>query len=334
LPQRDASLAAHSFGGPQAAALTGSDGAAKACLEESHVAGSTLIDQIAAARAACLDARDGAADCDLAALAAEISVRAAEARAAIAGACPDLGALVAVDTDEFVSRALSQADCLSAAALGDTAAFELDCGPRPAASAPPRGEYVQVVLDPDETGTRCGDGSPYAFWVRLAPEGKPVDDVVVGMQGGDVCVFEEDCASRSPDLFESLSEDADDRGPLSSDPAINPLADWTKVYLPYCTQDVFIGGGATSNFPSITVHRFGALNVRAALRWVRDAIWAELDRSTPEGYRPDRVRAYRRSAGAHAPSCRRIASRPTAGWDHGSSRHLLRGSQRSPSSSS
>ena len=50
-------------------------------------------------------------------------------------------------------------------------------------------------------------------------------------------------------------------------------------------QDVHIGGGGTSTFPSVTVHRFGGVNVRAALRYVRDVLWAELDLSTTEGYR-------------------------------------------------
>ena len=50
------------------------------------------------------------------------------------------------------------------------------------------------------------------------------------------------------------------------------------MYLPYCNQDVFIGGGTTSNFDQVTVHRFGAVNVRAALRYVRDVLWRELDR--------------------------------------------------------
>src|SRR5262249_19787699 len=62
-----ASLAARSFGGPQAAALAGADAPARACLERAHVAGSNLIDQALAARARCIDARDGAtgaADCD------------------------------------------------------------------------------------------------------------------------------------------------------------------------------------------------------------------------------------------------------------------------------
>jgi hypothetical protein len=79
-------------------------------------------------------------------------------------------------------------------------------------------------------------------------------------------------------------------GYLSSTSSSNPFRDWTKVYLPYCTQDVHIGGGTTSAFASTTVHRFGAVNVRAALRYVRDVLWAELDATTPGGYRPDRLR--------------------------------------------
>ena len=147
------------------------------------------------------------------------------------------------------------------------------------------------MLDPETTGTRCGDGSPYAFWIRLAPEGAPVDHVVVGMQGGGVCIFGGDCATRPADLFESLNDQPETGGTLSNDPAVSPFADWTKVYLPYCTQDVFIGGGTTSNFDEVTVHRYGAVDTRAAMRYVRDILWRELDRDTPEGYRPDRIRA-------------------------------------------
>jgi hypothetical protein len=60
--------------------------------------------------------------------------------------------------------------------------------------------------------------------------------------------------------------------------------------LGYCNQDVYGGGGRTTVFPDITVHRFGAVNVRAAVRYLRDALWREMDASTPEGYRPDQLR--------------------------------------------
>ncbi len=159
-----------------------------------------------------------------------------------------------------------------------------------ATGATPRDTYVQVVLDEAEYGTRCGDGSQYAFWIRLAPAGQPVENVVLQMQGGGVCIFEGDCAAADPDLFEALDDTAETSGIMSNDPQVSPFANWTKVFLPYCTQDVFVGGGATSTFPSVTVHRFGAPNVRAALRVVRDVLWRELDATTPEGYSPDRIR--------------------------------------------
>ena len=59
-------------------------------------------------------------------------------------------------------------------------------------------------------------------------------------------------ATRPADLFEALSDQPETTGPLSNDPDVSPFATWTKVYLPYCNQDVFIGGGTTSNFEQIT----------------------------------------------------------------------------------
>lgn len=116
-----------------------------------------------------------------------------------------------------------------------------------------------------------------------------MENVVVHMQGGGVCLFNNDCRRVSSGLFRALDNNLATGGYLSNTNPANPFRDWTKVYLPYCTQDVHTGGGSTTVFPDITVHRFGARNVRAALRYVRDVLWTELDR-TSEGYRPDRLR--------------------------------------------
>ena len=94
--------------------------------------------------------------------------------------------------------------------------LELDCGPRDEVAAAPRGEYIQVVLDESVWGTRCGDGSPFAFWLRLAPEGEPVENVVVGMQGGGVCIFAEDCSTRPADLFEAMNDQPLPTGTMSN----------------------------------------------------------------------------------------------------------------------
>jgi hypothetical protein len=150
---------------------------------------------------------------------------------------------------------------------------------------------MRIILDEAVWGTRCGDGSSYAFWLQLAPEGAPADRVVVYMQGGGVCIGNDDCAGVSSGLLRALDNTQATGGILSSTDSSNPYRDWTKVYLPYCTQDLHIGGGRTSVFPSVTVERYGGVNVRAAMRYVRDVLWADLDATTPAGYRPDEVRA-------------------------------------------
>jgi hypothetical protein len=285
------SLGSRSFGGPQGAALTEADDAARACLTTAHQGASALLDTLGSVYHDCLAVERNGGTCNVDATEAKANEDIEQTAIAVGTACASLPALVSVDPPTFAARAAAQARCLTAIANPASSPLHLDCGPRADLIDTPRGEYVQVVLDSDTYGTRCGDGSPFAFWIRLAPEGSPVDHVVVGMQGGGVCITGDDCATRPADLFEALNDQPETGGPLSNDSSISPFADWTKVYLPYCNQDVFIGGGATSNFDQVTVHRFGAVNVRAALRYVCDVLWRELDRDTERGYRADGVRS-------------------------------------------
>ena len=288
-----ASLASRSFGGPQGAAYAAADAAGKSCLAAVHDQGAKLLAGRAKTQNNCVDKQRKKGNCDAAKTAAKLSDLETAAAAQIAAACgaPDsLAAKIAIDTPEYLARAAGQARCMTALAHPDSDPLALDCGPRDDLPATPRGTYVQVVLDGAEYGTRCVDGSQYAFWIRLAPAGQPVENVVLQMQGGGVCIFEGDCAAVGADLFEAVSDTPETSGIMSNDPLVSPFANWTKVYLPYCTQDVFVGGGATSTFPSVTVHRFGAPNVRAALRVVRDVLWRELDATTTQGYSPDRIR--------------------------------------------
>jgi hypothetical protein len=285
-----ASIAARSFGGPHGAVLNSAGDDERDCLGEAHRQATMFLDDALAIQSDCIEAERAGTGCDPSAVADEVAALESETADRITGVCGALENLVAVDGATYVARAAAQSRCITATAHPDVFPLELDCGPRQGIGELPRGEYAQVVLDEAVWGTRCGDGSPFAFQVRLAPEGHPVENVLVGMQGGGVCIFENDCAGRPADLFEALNDLPPQSGIFSNDPAVSPFANWTKVYLPYCNQDVFAGGGATSNFPSITVHRFGAVNVRAALRYVRDVLWRELDRSTAEGYRHDRPR--------------------------------------------
>ena len=288
-----ASFSSRTFGGPQGAALALQDDAGRTCLATTHKEGLKLLAGAAKTQSKCVDKQRKAGNCDAAKTADNLAGLEAKALEKIGVACGTTAALsakIAISGNEFAARAEAQARCMTAIAHPDVTPLSLDCGPRDSLISTPRGGYVQVTLSEAETGAVCGDGSPYSFWVRLAPAGKPVENVVLQMQGGGVCIFESDCTGVSADLFESASDAPETSGIMSNNPVVSPFADWTKVYLPYCTQDVFIGGGTTSNFPSVNVRRSGAVNVRAALRYVRDAIWRELDATTTTGYYPDKMR--------------------------------------------
>ncbi len=288
-----ASLSARSFGGPKGAALAAQDAAGKACLSGLYDEGIKLLTGRAKAQNACVDKQRKKGNCNATKTAAKITKlesKVSEAIGAVCGTTDTLATKIAIDTPEYMARAGAQARCLTAMAHPDTAPLALDCGPRDDLIATPRGTYVQVVLDEAQSGAVCGDGSSYAFWIRLAPTGQPLENIVLQMQGGGVCIFDSDCGGVSADLFEALSDTPETTGIMSNDTMVSPFANWTKVYLPYCTQDVFIGGGTTSTFSTVTVRRSGSINARAALRYVRDVLWRELNATTADGYYPDKIR--------------------------------------------
>src|SRR6185369_12849045 len=94
-----------------------------------------------------------------------------------------------LDETRVTNSALEQSRCMVATAHADVGPLTLDCGPRPSVPVPARGVWTQVVLD-SSYGAKCGNGGPYAFWLRLAPAGKPVEKVIINLQGGGVCIFE------------------------------------------------------------------------------------------------------------------------------------------------
>ncbi|MGH7789103.1 MAG: pectin acetylesterase-family hydrolase, partial [Candidatus Binatia bacterium] len=278
-----------SYGGPHATVRGAASDTDQKCLDGAWRDGQSLINYALRQQSICIRKVSSGKTCDTAGLATKLAARESATVTKISGKCPTpLGSLVAVDPTVFVARAAAQTRCLVAAAHGQTAPLTLDCGPRAAAPVPARGVDTQIELPFAIWGSRCGDGSNYAFRLRLAPIGSPIEKVVVHMAGGGACLDGPDCAATNPDLFEALTDGLPGNGMMSSTAASNPFRDWTKVSLPYCTQDLHIGGGVPTAYPEITVQRYGALNVRAAMQYMRDVIWAELDATDPEGYRADR----------------------------------------------
>lgn len=284
------SLAARTYGGPQAAVLAAGTEEDADCLDEAYKRARILIKKAFKKQSSCVLKTRKGKTCDPASPASKVAKHTAAAAEKIAARCPELESLIGLDENRFTDRALGQARCMVATVHPDVSPLSLDCGLRSAVPAPARGAWTQVVLDQSEWGTKCGDGSNYAFQLRLAPNGSAPENVLIHLQGGGVCLADSDCMNVSADLFEALSETPPTGGFNSTNPADNPFWDWTMLFLPYCTQDVHFGGGTTSNFPHVTVERYGAINVRAALRYLRDVLWAELDATTAEGFRPDRLR--------------------------------------------
>lgn len=288
----NAALAARTFGGPQGAVLAAADSTFTTCLATAGKEALKVIKKEAVARASCLKKAHGGGTCDQAKTASKIAGTETAAIDKITPRCGNLKTNTGLDPMTFIARAAAQSRCVTAAGHGNTSPLDVDCGARPEVPAIPRDTWTQIMLDSASSGTLCGDGSQYAFWVKLAPTGQPSQKVAIDLQGGGVCVFESDCANvaaNSPGLFKATDDGYPTTGMFSPNVSDNPFAQWTQVFLPYCTQDVHIGGGVTDTFPSVTVRRYGAINVRAALRYVRDVLWQDLAGTDPLGYRPDRL---------------------------------------------
>jgi len=284
-------LFARAYAGPHSPAARQVFSSERNCLKATFRSGVKLLSGETRLQLRCIDRESRGRTCNQTKTAERIAKLRARASSKAAAACDttSLEDLIALDRATFFDRASSQAHCMTAITRSDTSPLALDCGPRAQIEQAPRGEYVRIVLDEAEWGTRCGTGSPYAFWIRLAPEGHPVENVVLQMQGGGVCINEGQCSGVSAGLFSATDNNPAQGGIMSNSPTVSPFANWTKIYLPYCTQDLFIGGGATNVWPSITVHRWGAINTRVTLRYLRDILWREMD-GDGEGYRPDRIR--------------------------------------------
>lgn len=293
-----ATLAARIFGGPHAKVRA--DGVGVSCMDAAYDESAAFVDLAFNIQRDCvLDA-----GCNAATATADVDIEAAASAAVIDAACPSefLEFLVGVPAAEAVARARKQSECMLGSAHGDVGPLSPKCSPggipgvtvvktQPTGMTPfAPGIPTQVVLDEAVWGTRCGDGSPFAFWIQLATSGTSAGNIVSHMQGGGVCVTEGQCQGvldNSPTLFSSLEDDFSPTGILNPDPITNAFGDWTKIFLPYCNQDVFTGGGVTRPFTGFSVERYGAINARAALRVLRNIVASEMNDASPTGFRPD-----------------------------------------------
>lgn len=88
--------------------------------------------------------------------------------------------------------------------------------------------------------TRCMDDSPTGLGIKLNPGS---DELLIVIQGGGACFNTLTCATAANgDGFgEADLAGNTDAGILSDDDDDNPFKGWNKVFIPYCSGDIFSG---------------------------------------------------------------------------------------------
>ena len=131
-------------------------------------------------------------------------------------------------------------------------------------------EWEQVVPGGD---CQCADGSEFAFWERRADPTK----VVLYLEGGGSCYDATTCAFTGTggendyyDFNLSTENPALGSGIFDFDRADNPFADYSMLYVPLCTGDVYLGDATREYSPELTVEHNGFVNGTAALEYLAD----------------------------------------------------------------
>ena len=138
-------------------------------------------------------------------------------------------------------------------------------------TAPATGEsaWAEIVAGADCV---CADGAEFSFFVRHADPKK----VMFFLEGGGACFDAVSCAFSEDD---STTYDWDIGA--DDDPALmsgifdfsnerNPFADYSVVYVPYCTGDVHLGDTTREYSPDLTVEHNGYVNGTTALGYLAE----------------------------------------------------------------
>lgn len=147
--------------------------------------------------------------------------------------------------------------------------------------------------------TLCGSGGPFAFWARLASP----ERLLIYFEGGGFCWDYRSCLPAAS-LFKDQVTDKENprlhgKGILDLTDHRNPFHDWSVLYVPSCTGDLYAGDSTrtyrSADGRTLTVHHRGHVNASAALDWIFQRV-----------PRPDRVVVAGCSAGSvgsilHAP---------------------------------
>lgn len=91
----------------------------------------------------------------------------------------------------------------------------------------------------DFPNTQCMNGSATGLGVYLNPDS---DKVIIYLDGGGACFNDATCASvANPNGYNASSFAAPGSGVFNESDEDNPFRGWNKVFVPYCTGDIYAG---------------------------------------------------------------------------------------------
>ncbi len=110
----------------------------------------------------------------------------------------------------------------------------------------------------------CADGSAWSYFVRDSSETK----VMFFLEGGGACFTAQMCAKGSDTYKQVVGQEggfAETEGVFDLDNPKNPFADYSIVFVPYCTGDVH-GGSVTKDYgDGVVVQHKGFVNGSTAM---------------------------------------------------------------------
>jgi hypothetical protein len=135
----------------------------------------------------------------------------------------------------------------------------------------------------------CALGTPFSFYFRA---GSP-DKLMVYFQGGGACWRSSNCDPAQKPSYDQSVEANDDPKPagvVDFGNAENPLADYSALFVPYCTGDVHLGTrevvytgpavpgrGVKSAVTTLRIQHNGYRNAMAAIEWIYKRVEAPSD---------------------------------------------------------
>ena len=132
----------------------------------------------------------------------------------------------------------------------------------------------------EELGAVCNNGSPYAYYVSPG-SGENVNRWLLFLKGGGEAPSDDSVATRWAQQrslmtqrvlsFKPSSNAGTNQGVFARDVAGNHFADWTYVYLHYCSSDLHSGTRSGADHPTRLWYR-GRVNVEAVVEELLEGI--------------------------------------------------------------